>query len=76
MALIRAAPLLTGAEEGWLPQLPPPRILWETPLSYTGIWAARIYPIGVAFAFLVPGDVSLSIWFFFLLTRLERQLSY
>jgi len=75
-SLARAAPLFAGAEQGWKPQLPIPTILWETPLSYTGIWAADIYPIAVAFAFLVPSDISLSIWFFFLFTRAEMQVSY
>lgn len=75
-SLLRSAPLLTGAEQGWKPQLPIPTILWETPLAQTGIWAADIYPIAIAFAFLVPSDVSLSIWFFFLFTRSEMQASY
>lgn len=74
--LVRSAPVLTGAEQGWMPNLPIPVILWETPLSHTGIWAANIYPIAVAFAFLVPSDISLSIWFFFLFTRSEMQVSH
>jgi hypothetical protein len=74
-SLVRCAPLLTGADQGWLPNLPVGEILWGTPLGQLGIWAARVYPIAVGFAFLVPSDVSLSIWFFFLFTCFEVQLS-
>ncbi len=74
--LIRAAPVIVGKDQGWRPELPIPTILWETPLAQTGIWAAHIYPIAMGFAFLVPSDVSLSIWFFFLFTRFELQFSY
>ncbi|MCK4375432.1 MAG: hypothetical protein KAX19_08890, partial [Candidatus Brocadiae bacterium] len=75
-ALIRSAPLLAGAEQGWRPEVPVPAILWGTPLEHMGIWAAHVYPIAIAFAFLVPSDISLSIWLFFLFTRSEMQVSH
>jgi hypothetical protein len=75
-SLVRVAPVLTGADQGWTPNVPLSQILSGTPLGQTGIWASNIYPIGIAFAFLVPADVSLSIWFFFLFTRAEMQVSH
>ncbi|KPK57444.1 MAG: hypothetical protein AMK73_10145 [Planctomycetes bacterium SM23_32] len=75
-SLVRVAPVLTGAEGGWLPRIPLDSILWGTPLGQLGIWAAHVYPVAIAFAFLVPSDVSLSIWVFFLFIRFEVQASY
>ena len=56
--------------------MPLGQILSETPLNHTGIWACNVYPIGIAFAFLVPADVSLSLWVFFLFTCAEMQISH
>ena len=35
-----------------------------------------IFPIAIGFAFLVPSDVSLSMWFFYVFTCLELQTAY
>jgi hypothetical protein len=75
-SVVRCAPVLTGAESGWLPQLPLQEVLGGTPLGQLGIWAAHVYPVAIAFAFLVPRDVSLSIWLFFLFIRFEVQGSH
>ena len=75
-AFMRASPVLTGAEVGWRPEVPTQDVLWGTPLQYLDIWSGYVYPIAIGFAFLVPSDISLSIWFFFVFTRLENQFSY
>jgi hypothetical protein len=75
-AFIRCAPVLTGAEQGWRPELPIQSVLWGTPLQHMDMWSGFIYPIAIGFAFLVPSDISLSIWLFFLFTRLELQGSH
>jgi len=75
-ALIRSAPVMMGAEQGWRPELPIQEVLWGTPIESMQLGIAYIYPIAIGFAFLVPSDISLSIWFFFLFARLELQFAY
>ncbi len=74
-ALIRSMPVMTGAEQGWRPEVPIQDVLWGTPIQYLDMGSGYIYPIAIGFAFLVPSDTSLSIWFFFIFTRLELQFS-
>jgi hypothetical protein len=75
--LIRAAPVLfAGAKQGWTPGFPVQSILWETPISQLGIYRAYIFPLAIGFAFLVPADVALSMWFFFLFIHFEHQVAY
>ena len=76
-ALMRAAPVFfTGAEMGWRPELQLQEILWGTPLQHLDMRSGYVYPIAIGFAFLVPSDISLSVWLFFLFTRLENQIGY
>ena len=75
-ALIRASPVIFGAEQGWRPELGVQDVLWGTPLQYLDIGSGYVYPIAIGFAFLVPSDISLSIWFFFIFTRLQNQVGY
>lgn len=75
-ALIRSAPVMAGAEAGWRPELPIQEVLWGTPLEHLQMGSGFVYPIAIGFAFLVPNDISLSIWFFFIFTRLELQFSH
>ena len=63
--LIRLAPLLSGADEGWRVAVPFWTVFSETALNYVNVSDGKIYPLAIGFAFLVPGDVSLSIWFFY-----------
>jgi hypothetical protein len=63
--VIRIAPLFTGGTPT-CPLIPFPTIFEDTPLGYVGIYYGKFYPIAIGFAFLVPSDVSLSIWFFYL----------
>ncbi|MCK4283637.1 MAG: hypothetical protein KAX44_04905, partial [Candidatus Brocadiae bacterium] len=74
-ALIRSAPVMMGAEQGWRPELPVQAILAETPLQYMRMGTGYVYPIAIGFAFLVPSDISLGIWFFFIFASLEMQMS-
>lgn len=64
--LMRLAPLLVGAEEGWRVRVPLWEALHDIPGSYVTGSDGRIFPLAVGFAFLVPSDVSLGIWFFHL----------
>jgi len=75
-ALMRSFPVWTGAEQGWRPELPIQEVLWGTPLQYLSMGSGYIYPIAIGFAFLVPSDISLSVWGFFIFTRLELQASH
>jgi hypothetical protein len=63
--LARLAPLLTGADAGWRVVIPIQQILSETSLDYVLVSDGKIYPLAIGFAFLVPSEVSLSIWFFY-----------
>ncbi len=76
-AFMRAAPvLLTGADVGWRPEFRIQEVLWGTPLQSLGMGNGSFYPIAIGFAFLVPSDISLSVWFFFIYTRLENQIGF
>jgi hypothetical protein len=63
--VVRLSPLLFGADTGWLPLVPLWRVFSETALDYVNVSDGKIYPLAIGFAFLVPGDVSLSIWLFY-----------
>ncbi|NLW49568.1 MAG: hypothetical protein GXY85_01820 [Candidatus Brocadiaceae bacterium] len=72
--LIRAVPLLVGGTV-WSPKLP-----LQTTFAGTALEAARFVDvpmswIALGFAFLVPVDVSMSIWFIYLFTRAELVVS-
>ena len=63
--LIRLSPLLFGAEEAWRVRVPFWQVFSETALNYVNVSDGKIYPLAIGFAFLVPSDVSLSMWFFY-----------
>ena len=47
-------------------------ILFEgSVLSHADFWKIFMFPIGIGFSFLMPAQISFSIWFFFLFTRFE-----
>ena len=64
--LIRLSPLLSGAPEGLHVAVPFWSVFSDTALNYVNITDGKIYPLAIGFAFLVPSDVSLSIWFFYI----------
>ncbi len=69
--LVRIAPVLTGAATGWTPSYWIQTLLWGTPIEQLQMGGIFFFPMAVGFAFLVPADVALSVWLFFLFTRFE-----
>ena len=69
--LARMAPVFMGAATGWTPSYWVQNLLWGTPIEQIQIGGVFVYPMAIGFAFLVPADVALSVWFFFLFTRME-----
>jgi hypothetical protein len=72
-AFIRVMPVFFGAEQGLQLRVPIHQVFADTawwPMQVEDGW---IFPIGIGFAFLVPGDISLSMWFFYIFSCLELQ---
>jgi len=74
--LIRLMPLLFGAETGTRVLIPFSQIFSETALGYVNIYDGKIYPLAIGFAFLVPSDVSLSIWLFYIFMNVQIIIAY
>ena len=74
--LIRLMPLLFGAETGTRVLIPFSQILSETALGYVNVYDGKIYPLAIGFAFLVPSDVSLSIWLFYIFMNVQIIIAY
>jgi hypothetical protein len=74
--LIRLSPLFTGEQTGMSVFLPLRSILAGTALAQMGISDSYVYPIAIGFAFLVSREVSLSMWLFYLLFCVQRQVIY
>jgi hypothetical protein len=72
---LRAMPLLFGAESGWNPPIPFEDVLRGTALENLHLVNVNIWWNAVGFAYLVPADVSLSIWFFYLFGRTEMLVA-
>ncbi|MFO7956239.1 MAG: DUF6785 family protein [Candidatus Brocadiia bacterium] len=72
---IRALPVLAGAASGWNIRFPFADVFQGTPLQAAGFNNTGLSVSGVGFAFLVPADVSLSVWFFYLFGRAEIGLA-
>ncbi len=71
--LLRAVPVFLGADQPWNLMLPLSDVFQATPLRYTYFANFPLWYMPIGFAFLVPADVSLSIWFFYLFGRMELQ---
>ncbi len=69
--LFRASPLFFGADYGIPLVFPIADALKGTALETVGFANVNPQLPIIGFAFLVPADVSLSVWFFFLFSRLE-----
>ena len=69
--LLRALPLFFGGTSTIQIMLPMRRIFAETPLAAMSFDDITFWPQAVGFAFLVPADVSLSVWFFYWVARME-----
>jgi hypothetical protein len=75
LGLIRISPVFFGADEGLHWRLPVQTFTQGTPLQVMGLSNGAIFPIAIGFAFLVPADISLSIWAFYLFTGVELLLA-
>lgn len=71
--MVRALPVLIGAETPWAIAIPMQDVLQGTPLEQTHMVNFELWWMPIGFAYLVPADVSLSVWFFYLLGRAELQ---
>jgi hypothetical protein len=69
--LLRALPLFFGGESTVALTVPLRDIFLETPLEPMSFDNIDLWPSAVGFAFLVPADVSLSVWFFYWVARCE-----
>ncbi len=69
--LLRALPVLLGAAGPLSLSIPLRDIFRETPLEFASFENIAFWPNAMGFAFLVPADVSLSVWSFFLFARAE-----
>jgi len=72
--LLRASPLLFGGAR-WTPTLPLKDIFTGTAMEAARFVNVPMSWIALGFAFLVPVDVSMSIWFIYLFTRAELVVS-
>lgn len=72
---VRALPLFFGSESTVSMAIPMRQIFALTPLSAMSFDDIDFWPQAVGFAFLVPADVSLSVWFFYWVARWELQVA-
>ena len=73
---LRDVPLFFGKTSGWGVPIPLKDVLASTPLEHLYLENFDLWWSPIGFAFLVPADVSLSVWFFYLLGRSELQVAY
>lgn len=76
MRLLSSIPLLIGAEQGWSINVPLADIVQGTPLEPMSLDNFSLSYTAIGFGYLVPADVSLSVWFFFLFSRIELQAAH
>ncbi len=69
----KAMPLFFGADTGWSVSVPFMDVLADTPLQYTYFQNVGISWASLGLAYILPADVSLSIWLFYLFGRFELQ---
>ncbi|KPK66137.1 MAG: hypothetical protein AMK73_00935 [Planctomycetes bacterium SM23_32] len=73
LRLVRALPLLFGSASRWALHVPFKTVLTGTPLEHLYLEDFEFWFIPLGFAYLVPADVSLSVWFFYLFGSAELQ---
>ncbi len=69
--LLRAMPLFFGAPSAVPLNIPIADVLHGTSLQFMYFENFNVWVSVIGFAFLVPADVSLSVWFFFLFSRFQ-----
>jgi len=70
---LRSVPILFGSETVWNVTVPLRDVFLDTPLENLYLVNFSLNWIAIGVAYLVPADVSLSVWFFYLLGRVELQ---
>jgi len=73
LRLLRGVPVFAGGTEPWNVRLPLQDALQDTPLRTLYMVNVDLWWPVIGFAYLVPVDVSLSVWFFYLFGRVELQ---
>jgi hypothetical protein len=68
---VRALPLFFGASRPWPLTMPLADIFSDTPLASMDFFNFDLWPTAVGFAYLVPADISLGMWVFYLFSRVE-----
>jgi len=71
---IRALPLFIGAERPWSMTIPLADIFRDTPLVQMEFFNFDLWPTAIGFAYLVPADISLGMWVFYLFGRVELHV--
>ncbi|MHC4481340.1 MAG: DUF6785 family protein, partial [Planctomycetota bacterium] len=71
--LMRAVPLFFGAQQAWNIPLPLKDAFLDTPFEQLYLENISVNWLAIGFAYLVPADVSLSVWFFYLFGRGELK---
>ena len=71
---IRAVPLFIGADSPWRMTIPFADIFRDTPLVHMEFFNFNLWPTAIGFAYLVPADVSLGMWVFYLFGRVELHV--
>ena len=69
--LLRSLPLFVGADAPWRMVIPLADVFQNTPLQQLQFVNLSPNWIAMGLAYLVPADVSLSVWFFYLVGRFE-----
>jgi len=72
---LRALPLLFGGESAWSLSLPFYTIFANTPFQTMSWQDVTLNFTAIGFGYLVPADVALSVWFFFLFSRVELKVA-
>ncbi len=74
--LLRALPIFFGAERAVPLLIPFKDVFQGTPLEQMAFQNISFWVPAVGFAFLVPADVSLSVWLFYLVARTELKAAH
>ena len=72
---VRALPLMFGGDAAWSLALPLRTVFAGTPFESMSFQDITLNFTAIGFGYLVPADVSLSVWFFFLFSRVELQVA-
>ncbi len=74
--LARALPVLLAGAPRWQLHVPLREVFTDTPLQAADFDNFPVLWIVIGLAYLVPADVSLSVWFFFLFSRVQLLVAH